>query len=62
MKAFLTGEADEILNDKIHKLAESQHLTYGLVRNFIKTSTTTVTITRIDQKQAGKAVASKREL
>lgn len=45
VKAFFAGGADELLHDKIHKLAEYQDLTHGVLRNVIKSSTFTVLVT-----------------
>lgn len=57
VKAFLSGEADELLDDKMYKHAESQDFPQSLVRYILKSSTLTVPVTRNAEQQAKTADA-----
>lgn len=56
--AFFTGEAEELLKDKIHHLAESLDLTRGLVCHLSMSSIFTVLVTCFLKVQAKKAVST----
>lgn len=58
VNAFLTGGADELLDDKMYKPAESQDFTQGFVHHLLKSSTFTMTVSRFVKQQTEKSFAS----
>lgn len=51
VKAFITGEADELLDDKIVRVNESWHFTRSLVCHPIKLSTSAVPLACLAKQQ-----------
>lgn len=58
LKTFLFGDADDLLDEKMYRLAESKSFIQGLVHHLIQLSTSTVPVARFLGQQAKKAVAS----
>lgn len=58
VKALSTGGAEELLHNKIDKLADAQGFSQSLVQNLMKSLTITVPITRFVKRRAEKVVAS----
>lgn len=57
VEAYLTGGADEIFDDQMYKLVESQEFRRGLVQHLIKSLTVAFPVTCFEKQQARKAVA-----
>lgn len=57
VKVFFNEGVDELHDNNMYKLAESQEFTQGLVRHFIKSLAFTAPVTRFVKQQSKKAVA-----
>lgn len=59
IKAFLYRGANELCDEKIHKLVESQGFTQGLLSHVMKSKACTMGIVRFVKLQADIAIANK---
>lgn len=62
VKTVFTGGAEELLDDQMYKLSESQDFTCSLVLHLKKSSTFTVSVVRFVKQQAEKPSLVKRGL
>lgn len=58
-KCVLQKGPNELLNDKMYKLGESQDFTLGLFRHLIKSSTLAVPVTHFVKQQSERDIVSK---